>query len=335
MSAQELRRNRLGTTDVSVSELGFGAAVIGNLYRAVGDDAALEALDAAWDSGVRYFDTAPHYGLGLSERRLGSWLTTRPRDQYVISTKVGRRLVPVTGKAVDQDPHFAVPATHVREWDFSRDGVRRSLDSSLSRLGLDRVDIVLLHDPDDHWLPALEQAIPALAELRDQGVVGAIGAGMNQSEMLARFVRESDIDVVMVAGRYTLLEQGALTDLLPAAVERDVAVLAAGVFNSGLLARARPPADAKYDYGSAPVELIERAARIAMVCERHGIDLPTAAARFPLTHPAVASVVLGVRTAEQMQRNADIFAAEVPDGLWEELVQDGLLDPSVLGVAGG
>lgn len=322
----------VGGTAVTVSELGFGAAGIGNLYREADDAEAEESLETAWACGVRYFDTAPHYGLGLSERRLGAWLSGRPRDEYTISTKVGRLLVPDPEPNPGQDPHFVVPATHRRVWDFSRDGVRRSLDESLDRLGIDRVDIALLHDPDDHFEPALREALPALAELREQGVIGAIGAGMNQSAMLARFVEEADIDVVMVAGRFTLLEQGAFADLLPAAQRHGVSVLAAGVFNSGLLARPDPSADAHYNYTTAPQALIERARRIATVCRRHGTDLPTAAVRFPFTHPAVASVVLGMRGAAQVEGNARHVAADVPDALWHDLVAEGLLDPAVLSV---
>ncbi|MCG5467788.1 aldo/keto reductase, partial [Micromonospora sp. LAH09] len=209
--------------------------------RATTDEEFASAVDTAWEAGVRYYDTAPHYGLGLSERRLGGALRHRPRDEYVVSTKVGRLLVPSPQDAHLRDSDgFDVPASHRRVWDFSRDGVLRSIEASLERTGLDRIDIVYLHDPDDHWEWAATEAVPALAELRDQGVVGAIGAGMNQSAMLARFVREADVDVMMCAGRYTLLEQGAADDLLPAAESRGVGVVIAGVYNSGLLSRDRP-----------------------------------------------------------------------------------------------
>ena len=234
------------------NELSLGCAQLGNLYREVSDEEARATVDAAWDLGVRYFDTAPHYGLGLSERRLGAALAARPRDAYVVSTKVGRLLEPADVVDGLDDEGFAVPATHRRVWDFSRDGIRRSSSQSLERLGLDRVEIVYLHDPDDHWNDVLETGFPALAELRAEGVVDSIGAGMNQAAMLAELVRHTDVDVLMLAGRYTLLEQGALDDLLPLCDERGVAIVAAGVFNSGLLARAHPPDDAKYDYGEAP-----------------------------------------------------------------------------------
>ena len=213
-------RRPLPERPLTLSELSLGCAQLGNLYRAVSDHDAQVAIDAAWQLGVRYFDTAPHYGLGLSERRLGSALASRPRGGYVLSSKVGRLLEPVEGVEGMDDQGFVVRATHRRVWDFSRDGIRRSLEGSLERLGVDRLDIVYLHDPDDHWSDVLATGYPALDELRAEGVVSAVGAGMNQAAMLARLVRETDLDVVMLAGRYTLLEQGALDDLLPLCEER-------------------------------------------------------------------------------------------------------------------
>ena len=308
------------------TELGLGAAQFGNLYRETTDDEALTAVDRAWDRGIRYFDTAPHYGLGLSERRLGAALARYDRDDYVVSTKVGRLLVPSpeTAHRLD-DGGFAVPAATRREWDFSRDGILRSFEGSLQRLGLDRVDIVYLHDPDDHWAAASTTGIDALVELREQGLVGAIGAGMNQSAMLAEFVRRCDVDVVMVAGRYTLLDDDAAHDLLPVALERGVGVVAAAVYNSGLLSSARPAADARFDYEQAPAELVARANSIADVCERHGVTLPEAAVAYPLRHPAVVSVVVGSRTATQVESNVDRYGAHIPEQLWTDLRADGLV----------
>ncbi|MEV2238313.1 aldo/keto reductase [Micromonospora sp. NPDC049891] len=311
---------------IGLTELGFGAAQGGNLYRLTTDEEFAAAIDTAWAAGVRYFDTAPHYGLGLSERRLGSALRHRPRDEYVVSTKVGRLLEPSPRNAHRRDPEgFDVPASHRRVWDFSRDGVRRCIEASLDRTGLDRIDIAYLHDPDDHWEQAAEEAVPALVELRDQGVVGAIGAGMNQSAMLARFVRETDVDVMMCAGRYTLLEQGAAADLLPLAESRGVGVVIAGVYNSGLLSRDHPPADALYNYQQAPPELIERARRIAEVCAIHNVTLPQAALAFVRRHPAVVSTVVGVRNGTQMTETVRRSTAVVPDELWESLATAGLL----------
>ncbi|WP_406067801.1 aldo/keto reductase [Micromonospora sp. NBC_01638] len=312
--------------EVRLTELGFGAAQGGNLYRTTTDDEFAAAVDAAWEAGVRYYDTAPHYGLGLSERRLGAALRHRPRDEYVVSTKVGRLLMPSPQDAHLRDSDgFDVPASHRRVWDFSRDGVHRSIEASLDRTGLDRIDVVYLHDPDDHWERAVREAVPALVDLRDQGVVGAIGAGMNQSAMLARFVRETDIDVVMCAGRYTLLEQGAADDLLPVAESRGVGVVIAGVYNSGLLSRDRPPADALYDYQQAPRELIERARRVAAVCETYGVTLPQAALAFVRRHSAVVSTVVGVRNDSQVAETVRRSETAVPEVLWDALVEAGLL----------
>ncbi|MFC7387678.1 aldo/keto reductase [Sphaerisporangium rhizosphaerae] len=317
---------------VQVTRYGFGAAPIGNLFAAVGDDEAREAVDAAWAAGVRYFDTAPHYGLGLSERRLGAALRDRPRDSYALSTKVGRLIVPAEDAAAGHEPPgeggrddqgFDVPATRRRVWDFSRDGVRRSIEESLSRLGLDAVDIALIHDPDDHWAQAVGEAYPALAELRDQGVVRAIGAGMNQWEMLEGFVKETDLDVVMLAGRYTLLDQSGGARLLPLCQERGVAVFAAGVFNSGLLATHEPAGT--YEYAPAPGPLVERARRIAAVCERYDVTLPQAALAFPLRHPAVSCVVSGARSAAEVERNAALAAVPVPGELWTALAEESLV----------
>ncbi|WP_083365252.1 aldo/keto reductase [Microterricola viridarii] len=304
----------------------YGVAALGNLYSALEEDAAIDAVHAAWERGVRYFDTAPHYGLGLSEERLGAGLAGRARNEFVVSTKVGKILVDTDEFPGERDDQgFDVPKNRVRRWDFSRDGVLRSIEGSLERLGLDRLDVVLVHDPDDHYREALDGAFPALEELRSQGVITSYGAGMNQSEMLTDFVRNTDLDVVMVAGRYSLLEQPALADLLPAAEARGVSIVAAGVFNSGLLATDRPGADAKYNYEAAPAELLARVNRIADVCEAHGVTLPAVAAQFPLAHPAVATVCLGARSRSQVERNASLFDVQIPAALWPELRAAGLL----------
>ncbi|MEV4560706.1 aldo/keto reductase [Kitasatospora sp. NPDC049285] len=322
------RQLPLGRSAVTVSELAFGAAAIGNLFTAVSDAEAERAVTAAWEAGVRYFDTAPHYGLGLSERRLGAALRGLPRDAYVLSTKVGRLLDPLPAAAGDDlADGFAVPATHRRRWDFSAEGVRQSIEESLNRLDLDRIDVVFLHDPDDHADQAIDEAYPELERLRAEGVIGAIGAGMNQSGLLARFVRETDVDTVLLAGRYTLLDQGGLAELLPLAHERGVGVVVGGVFNSGLLADPRP--GATFDYASAPTEVLERALALKAVCERHGVPLRAAALHFPFGHPAVASVLVGTRSAAEVRDAAAALDRPVPAALWAELRERGLLPAHV------
>lgn len=310
---------------LKISELSLGCAQLGNLYREVSEQEASATVDAAWTLGIRYYDTAPHYGLGLSERRTGAALRNHNRDEYVLSTKVGRLLEPVAEPVGLDTEGFAVPATHRRVWDFSRDGIRRSLEESLERLGLDRVDIVYMHDPDDHWSQAVDSGYPALAELREDGVISAIGAGMNQSQLLADLVSRADVDVVMLAGRYTLLEQEALDDLLPACEAHGVSVVAAGIFNSGLLARPYPADDARYNYDHVPAGLLQRARDIASVCERHGTTLPAAAIAFPLAHPCIASICVGARSPEQIRRDADLYGQRIPSDLWRELKEEGLL----------
>jgi len=311
--------------------LALGCASLGNLYRAIDDERAAATVDAAWDAGIRYFDTAPHYGLGLSERRLGAALAGRPRSVYTVSTKVGRMLEPVPGGG-DQldDGGFAVPATHRRVWDFSRDGVRRGLDESLDRLGLDQVDLVLLHDPEDHADQAIAEGYPALAELRDAGVVGAIGTGSKDAAFLARFVAECEPDQIIIAGRYTLLEQPALDVILPACAKAGTKVLNAGIFNSGLLAVERPHAGLPYEYGPAPAPVVARAAAIADVCAAHGTTLPAAALAFAGSHPLVRSVIVGADSPDQVRRNAELFGTPPPAELWPALVEAGLLDPRAL-----
>ncbi|MGW0807087.1 aldo/keto reductase [Nonomuraea sp. NPDC002799] len=315
---------------IELPRYGLGGAPLGNLYEAVSEEQAHATVDAAWDSGVRLFDTAPHYGLGLSERRLGAALAGR--SGYVLSTKVGRLLVPApSGDGRDlrtsgdrDDEGFDVPARLARVWDFSAGGVRRSLEESLTRLGLPAIDIALIHDPDDHVDQAIEEAYPALAGLRADGVLRAIGVGMNQWQAPLRFVQETGIDVVMLAGRYTLLDQSGLPLLEECAI-RGVKVLAAGVFNSGILATPKP--SGTYNYQPAPAPLVRRATRIAEVCERHGVSLPQAAMAFPLRHPAVASVVLGARAPHEVTANAALWSCPVPDELWAELAEEGLLPP--------
>jgi D-threo-aldose 1-dehydrogenase len=320
-----MRMNRLGRSMVGVTELGFGGGPLGGLFEPLDDATAAGALKAAWEAGIRYYDTSPHYGIGHSERRIGELLRDKPRAEFTLSTKVGRLLVPQDPQG-RMDEEFAVPATHRRVWDFSRDGVLRSVEDSLARMGVDRIDVLFLHDAEQHFEAALRDGYPALAELRAQGVVGAIGAGMYDSAKLTRLVRETDADVVMLSGRYTLLNHSALDDLMPACAERGVSVLAASVFNSGLLATERPREGARYDYAPATPYVLERVHRIADVCAAHGVTLPQAAMAFPLLHPAVAGVVAGMRSAEEVRRNVAAFSSPVPAALWSDLREAGLLD---------
>jgi D-threo-aldose 1-dehydrogenase len=313
----EKKLRSLGGSPVQVTELSLGGAPLGNLFTEVSDEAARAVVDAAWDGGIRSFDTAPHYGLGLSERRLGAALRDRPRAEYVVSTKVGRVLEAVAPPHGPDTAGFAVRADHRRVLDFTADGINRSLSDSLTRLGLDYVDVVLIHDPDCHGEQALREAYPALEKLRAQGCVRAIGVGMNQAAMLTQFVRATDIDVVLVAGRYTLLDQSAAVDLLPAALDRGVGVLVGGVFNSGLLAA--PVPGASYDYAAASEAQIARARELEDVCAQFGVPLRAAAARFPFRHPAVTSVLIGARSAAEITDALGLLEVAIPAGLWDAI----------------
>ncbi|HLI15590.1 MAG TPA: aldo/keto reductase [Acidimicrobiales bacterium] len=316
-SGGDLGRVRIGSTGVEVTRLVLGCAPIGGLYEAVSAEDAAAALEQAWRLGVRSFDTAPHYGAGLAERRLGAFLATVPVGQATVSTKVGRLLRPAGPDGAPAPPEFAGEDRVHRVRDYSAAGVRRSLEESLERLGLDRVDVALVHDPEDHLDEALAGALPELARLRAAGVVGAIGAGMNLCAPLERIVAEADVDCVLVAGRYSLLDQGAAARLLPLCEARRVSVLVGGVFNSGVLADVRP--GARFDYRPASDEVLERARAIALVCERHGVPLKAAAIRFPLRHPAVSAVVVGARSAAEVAEDVDCFQSEVPEALYDEL----------------
>lgn len=289
----------------------LGTAPLGGLYEPVPDEQARATIDAAWGLGVRAFDTAPHYGAGVAERRLGAALRGRPREEYVLSTKAGRLLLPADGR---EPGMFACEPPVRRVFDFSREAVLRSLEESLERLGLDRADIVHVHDPDDHLDQAIGEALPALAELRSAGAVGAIGAGSNRPEPLARIVREADVDRVLVAGRLTLLDQSAAAELLPLCQERGVGVIAAGVFNSGVLAGGDT-----FDYAPAPPEIVRRAREIAAACARHGVSVQAAAMAFPRRHPAVTCVLVGARSPEEVAEDVAGFEQPIPDELWEEL----------------
>lgn len=317
-------RNEIGSSGVRLTRLGFGGASLGNLYRVTSQEEADAALDQAWASGIRYFDTAPHYGLGLSERRIGKGLAGKVRSDYVISTKVGRVLVPQVPPAEFDSEMFVVPGDMRREWDFSRDGILRSVEASLERLGTDFIDVLFLHDPDvSGVVGAAEDGASALIALRDEGVVKAVGIGSNSAQAVAELFSRADIDLAMLAGRYTLLEPRGADAVFDAAQGRPI--VSAGIFNSGLLANNRPRIGATYNYAPASAKLVQQANDLAEVCERHGATLPQVALAFPLRNPAVASVVLGMRNAQQVADNIKLAASDVPLPVWEELEDNGWL----------
>ena len=305
-----------------MTRLGFGTAPLGGLFQALADDDAHRVVEAAWSAGIRFFDTAPQYGNGLAEQRLGAVLGTKPRDQFVLATKVGRLL---RAGAPPESENFPGAPPFNPVYDFSYDGVMRSVEESVARLGIDRIDILHIHDPDEHFAEALAGAYPALDRLRSEGTIKAVGAGMNQDEMLARFAREANFDCFLLAGRYTVLDQVGLKELLPLCVERGIAIIAGGVFNSGILADPRP--GTHYNYQIAPDELVQRAARIKAVCERHGVSQKAVAIQFPLGHPAVQTVLTGCRSVDELTENIDAFQASIPPAVWEDLKAEGLVTP--------
>lgn len=300
---------------VEISTMGIGAATFGGLFTSMSDSDAVDVVQSAFAHGINYFDTAPHYGKGTSERRLGALLKRYPRNSFVLSSKIGRLLVPTTDVA---DPDFldADPSVE-RKFDYSAQGVERSLKDSLERLGLDSIDIVFVHDPDNHADVAIKEAYPALAKMRDQGIVKAIGIGMNQSAIPTRFVEETDIDIVLLAGRYTLLDQSGAKDLLPAALAKGVSVLAAGVYNSGILAN--PVKGATYDYAPASDEIVARAKMISDFLQEQGVSLSRAALQYPLRHPAVKALLVGSRSSAEVDANIAAFNDVVPDSVWDAL----------------
>ncbi|HXF62520.1 MAG TPA: aldo/keto reductase [Caldilineaceae bacterium] len=301
----------LGKSGITVPIMGFGSAPVAGLYRPLDDDAAIETIRFALAQGIFLFDTAPLYGAGRAEALIGRAMEGVPRDHYLISTKVGRLLDPAHGSLT---------------FDFSRDGVLRSLEGSLQRLKTDRVDILHIHDPDNHQEQALAEAFPTLVELRSQGVVRAIGAGMNQWEALAKFAHFGDFDCFLLAGRYTLLEQGALR-FLDLCREKGIGILLGGVFNSGILATGAVPG-ARHNYREAHQDILTRVAAIEEICERHWVQLNAAALQFAKAHPAVSSLVIGAASPDEIRANLEALAAPIPAAFWAELRAQGMLDPA-------
>jgi D-threo-aldose 1-dehydrogenase len=300
----ELRK--IARADLSVTALGLGTAPLGGLYTAVEESAALAVIDEAIDQGIKYFDTAPLYGNGLAESRLGKGLGTARAKVVTISTKVGRLLI--------KDGEGNLSQT---TFDYTAQGMRQAMAESLDRLQLPKVDIAYIHDPDDFPDQAINQAYPELAKMRDEGIVSAIGVGINQNELAVRFVKETDLNVVLIAGRYTLLDQSADTELLPLAKKKNVSIVVGGVFNSGILAN--PVVGATYNYAEAPIELIERAVAIREMLKDWNIPLTAAAIQFPMSHPAVTSVLTGARSVTELTANIRDFNVEIPEECWKAL----------------
>ena len=321
---------------IKLTEMGFGMAPLGNLFRPVSEKNAQDTLAEAWKSGMRYFDTAPLYGAGLSETRLNHFLRGKPRSQYVVSTKVGRVLkVSKPAERLGIGKFFDIPSRQ-EIFDYTYDGVMRSLEFSLERLGLDSVEILFVHDVDifthgtagardAHVETLMSSGYKALVKLRDEKVIRAFGAGINESEVAETLTRRGDFDIFLLAGRYTLLEQKALDSFLPLCEERGIGIVLGGPYNSGILAIGAKP-NATYNYTKAPKGIMERVRRIEAVCKRHKVKLPEAALRFPLAHPSVVSVIPGGVTPAQVKLNVKTLAAKIPKGLWRDLKSEGLLD---------
>lgn len=331
-----IAKRTLGRTGLEVTVLGFGSAPLGDIYEVLDDRDAIETVATAAETGVTLFDTAPLYGQGSAEHRIGTALRRRPRGSYVISTKVGRLLTPAPGGRVKTSRFVGGLEFDVTN-DYSYDAAMRSHEQSLHRLGLPAVDIVLIHDADawthgpEHgprrYREAMEGAYRALEKLRSEGVVKGIGLGLNDPGYMARYLADGDFDCILMAGRYSLLEQPALAEVLPIAARKNVGVMLGGVFNSGILATG-PVAGARYNYLPAPPEIIAKVENIDRVCRSHGVPLATAAMHFPLGHPAVSSLALGAVKPDEVRRNVAAMTTRVPAALWSDLKAERLLDPS-------
>ena len=335
MTTGKLATRKLGRTGIAVTEIGFGGAPLGGFRGAISEQQASRTIEAAWDSGQRYFDTAPFYGYGRSELRFGLVLRDRPRDSFVLSTKVGRVIEPFD--RCDPPPGMRTGGLpFAARFDYSAAGAERSLEQSTMRLGIPEIDIVYIHDIDvfthgtraaaeRRFEEAMSGCYPYLCALRDRGQVKAIGVGLNETEMSLRFAREADIDCILLAGRYTLLEQGALAELLPICEQKGIAVVLGGPFNSGVLATGLS-SDARYDYGDVPDAIADRVTAITAICRKHNVDLRAAALQFPLAHSAITSVIPGAMSAQEVMDNMEVLARPIPTAFWIELVERGLID---------
>ncbi len=316
----------LGKSGLKVTRLGLGCAAIGGLYGDIPEEQAFEVVRRALSLGLNLFDTAPLYGYGKSEVRLGRALAGVPRDQFVLATKVGRLLVPREMGDSSQDTYWGDPPPVRPRLDFSYDAVMRSFEESLKRLNLERIDVLHIHDPDDHFEQAMKGAYPALDRLRSQGVIRAVSAGMNQCEMLARFAREANFDCFLLAGRYSLIEQGALDELFPLCEKKNIGIMLGGTYNSGILAQALA-LGAKYNYVEATPEILERARGLQAVATRHRVSLKAAASQFALAHPAVTTIIPGTRVPDRVDENLAVLSERIPADFWAELKSERLIRP--------
>jgi D-threo-aldose 1-dehydrogenase len=321
------KRVSLGRSNLMVTPLGLGGGPLAGLFTDVPEGQAIATVRQALKVGVRLYDTAPLYGFGKSESRIGKAFQGASRDSYILATKVGRVLEPEDpAKLATRQVEFFNPPPLRAVFDFSYDGVMRSYEESLRRLNLDRVDILHIHDPDDHWEEAMRGAYPAVLKLREQGAIGAIGAGMNQPEMLARFAREGDFDCFLLAGRYTLLDQSALHELFPLCIQKRIGIIIGGPYNSGILATGAQPG-AVFTYKTAPPEIMDRVRQIEEVCGAHGVPLKAAALQFPLAHKAVVSIIPGSRSEAELNENARMVSFPIPTAFWGDLRDRKLLPP--------
>src|SRR5262245_12453027 len=332
-----LPKRRVGKTKLEVTTLGLGGAPMGGFRATISDAEAMALTDAAYEGGVRYFDTSPYYGYGRSELRMGAALREKPREDYVLSTKIGRILHAMKpGEKTPADFRDSGLPGFAPVFDYSYDGVMRSLEHSHLRLGLAKIDIALVHDVDfwtikdreilnQRFKTVMDSGFKALDELRRAGIIGAIGVGINEADTSLRFIQAGDFDCMLLAGRYTLLEQGGLAEFLPECVKRGVSVILGGPYNSGILTGGVKPG-ATHDYDPAPAQLIEKAQRIEVVCKRHGVELGAAAMQFPLAHPALCSVIPGALSITEVEQNAERLQARIPADLWAELKREKLLE---------
>jgi D-threo-aldose 1-dehydrogenase len=328
------QRRPLGDSEAKVTTLGFGGASLGNLYREISDDDARATLSAAWDAGMRYFDTAPFYGYGLSERRLGEFLRSHPSDQWVLSTKVGRLMQ--AANAVEKADEFVRPLPFTPVFDYSYAGVMRSFEDSVRRLGMEKIDVLLMHDlgrythgprHEEMLAAALGGGIRAMHELKTSGAVRAIGLGVNEISICQQVLEQHELDCILLAGRYSLLEQSPLRGLFKTCEQRGVSIVIGGPYNSGILVTGSRAASPKFDYGDASKDVLGRVRRIEAVCVRHGVALPAAALQFCLAHPVVASVIPGLANAGEVRDTLSSIRAEIPAAFWEELRSDGVIAP--------